>query len=84
MYGTQRVCVPERCHREIEDVLEGRSCALFEDRHAMPYVQAMIHESQRMADTVPLSVFHMTSCNTQLQGYQLPQVSIDMTTDTLT
>ncbi|XP_029495169.1 cytochrome P450 2D15-like [Oncorhynchus nerka] len=65
--------IQERCHREIEDVLEGRSYALFEDRHAMPYVQAMIHESQRMADTVPLSVFHMTSCNTQLQGYQLPQ-----------
>uniref|UniRef100_A0A4W5M525 Uncharacterized protein n=1 Tax=Hucho hucho TaxID=62062 RepID=A0A4W5M525_9TELE len=65
--------IQERCHQEIEDVLEGRSCTLFEDRHAMPYVQAMIHESQQMADTVPLSVFHMTSCNTQLQGYQLPQ-----------
>ncbi|XP_041727439.1 cytochrome P450 2B5-like [Coregonus clupeaformis] len=65
--------IQERCHWEIEDVIEGRSYASFEDRHAMPYVQAVIHESQRMADTVPLSVFHMTSCNTQLHGYQLPQ-----------
>lgn len=49
----------------------------------MPYVQATIHEAQRMSDTVPLSVFHTTCSDTQLHSYQLPQVSITMTTDML-
>lgn len=75
--------VPDRCHREIAEVLEGRADASFEDRHAMPYVQATIHEAQRMSDTVPLSVFHTTCSDTQLHSYQLPQVSITMTTDIL-
>ncbi|KAL1006139.1 hypothetical protein UPYG_G00068300 [Umbra pygmaea] len=65
--------VQDKCHREIEKVLQGRADASFEDRHAMPYVQAMIHEVQRMSDTVPLSMFHTTCCDTQLQGYQLPK-----------
>uniref|UniRef100_A0A3P8YEN3 Cytochrome P450, family 2, subfamily X, polypeptide 9 n=1 Tax=Esox lucius TaxID=8010 RepID=A0A3P8YEN3_ESOLU len=65
--------IQDRCHREIEEVLEGRVDASFEDRHAMPYVQAVIHEAQRMSDTVPLSVFHSTCKDTQLQGYQLPK-----------
>ncbi|XP_045078241.1 vitamin D(3) 25-hydroxylase-like [Coregonus clupeaformis] len=64
--------VQDRCHREIADVLEGRADASFEDRHAMPYVQATIHEAQRMSDTVPLSVFHTTCSDTQLYSYQLP------------
>eukprot|EP00063_Salmo_salar_P053647 XP_014028482.1 PREDICTED: cytochrome P450 2D6-like isoform X1 [Salmo salar] len=65
--------VQYRCHREIAEVLEGRADASFEDRHAMPYVQATIHEAQRMSDTVPLSVFHTTCSDTQLHSYQLPQ-----------
>ncbi|XP_038835040.1 vitamin D(3) 25-hydroxylase-like isoform X2 [Salvelinus namaycush] len=65
--------VQDRCHREIAEVLEGRADASFEDRHAMPYVQATIHEAQRMSDTVPLSVFHTTCSNTQIHSYQLPQ-----------
>uniref|UniRef100_A0A4W5QH13 Cytochrome P450, family 2, subfamily X, polypeptide 9 n=1 Tax=Hucho hucho TaxID=62062 RepID=A0A4W5QH13_9TELE len=67
------VFVPDRCHREIAEVLEGRADASFEDRHAMPYVQATLHEAQRMSDTVPLSVFQTTCCDTQLHSYQLPQ-----------
>ncbi|XP_046897326.1 cytochrome P450 2B4-like isoform X2 [Hypomesus transpacificus] len=65
--------IQERCHREIEAVMEGRPHPSYEDRSAMPYVQAVIHESQRFGDIVPLSVFHCTTCNTQLQGFELPK-----------
>ncbi|XP_076878184.1 cytochrome P450 2K1-like isoform X7 [Brachyhypopomus gauderio] len=65
--------IQERCRQEIDEVLEGKAQASFEDRHNMPYTQAVIHESQRVANTVPLSVFHSTSRDTQLMGYSIPK-----------
>ncbi|XP_075938366.1 cytochrome P450 2D15-like isoform X2 [Anarhichas minor] len=65
--------IQERCQQEIDDVLGGKDEASYEDRHQMPYVQAVIHEIQRMADTVPLSVFHCTTKDTELMGYSIPR-----------
>ncbi|XP_053538023.1 cytochrome P450 2D15 isoform X1 [Ictalurus punctatus] len=68
--------IQERCQQEIDEVLQGKAHASFEDRHNMPYTQAVIHESQRIANTVPLSVFHCTSRDTELMGYSIPQGTI--------
>ncbi|KAJ8336609.1 hypothetical protein SKAU_G00378290 [Synaphobranchus kaupii] len=65
--------VQERCQKEIDEVLGEEEQASFEDRHMMPYTQAMIHEAQRVADTVPLSVFHATTKDTRLMGYDIPK-----------
>ncbi|KAJ8417898.1 hypothetical protein AAFF_G00227410 [Aldrovandia affinis] len=65
--------VQERCQKEIDEVLGETAEASFEDRHSMPYTQAMIHEAQRVANTVPLSVFHATTKDTQLMGYDIPK-----------
>uniref|UniRef100_A0A3B4B165 Uncharacterized protein n=1 Tax=Periophthalmus magnuspinnatus TaxID=409849 RepID=A0A3B4B165_9GOBI len=35
--------------------------------------QAVLHEIQRMGDTVPLSVFHETTRDTELMGYSIPK-----------
>ncbi|XP_035521138.1 cytochrome P450 2D15-like [Morone saxatilis] len=68
--------IQERCQQEIDKVLDGKDQASFEDRHQMPYVQAVIHEIQRMADTVPLSVFHSTTKDTELMGYSIPRGTV--------
>ncbi|KAK5867864.1 hypothetical protein PBY51_012322 [Eleginops maclovinus] len=68
--------IQERCQQEIDNVLDGKNEACFEDRHQMPYVQAVIHEIQRVANTVPLSVFHCTSRDTELMGYSIPKGTI--------
>ncbi|KAG7468615.1 hypothetical protein MATL_G00145020 [Megalops atlanticus] len=73
LYLTTHPDVQERCQREIDVVLGEKEQASYEDRHRMPYVQAMIHEVQRVADTVPLSVFHATTKDTQLMGYDIPK-----------
>ncbi|XP_035272690.1 cytochrome P450 2F5-like [Anguilla anguilla] len=65
--------VQERCQKEIDEVLGEKEQASYEDRHKMPYTLAMIHETQRVADTVPLSVFHTTTKDTRLMGYDLPK-----------
>uniref|UniRef100_A0A673N6G9 Cytochrome P450, family 2, subfamily X, polypeptide 9 n=1 Tax=Sinocyclocheilus rhinocerous TaxID=307959 RepID=A0A673N6G9_9TELE len=62
--------VQERCQKEIDEVLEGKDHASYEDRHNMPYTLAVIHEVQRVANTVPLSVFHCTTKDTELMGYR--------------
>ncbi|TKS88003.1 Cytochrome P450 2F2 [Collichthys lucidus] len=65
--------IQERCQQEIDKVLEKRDHASYDDRHNMPYMQAVIHEVQRMANTVPLSVYHCTTNDTKLMGYSLPR-----------
>ncbi|KAI5105518.1 cytochrome P450, family 2, subfamily X, polypeptide 9 [Silurus meridionalis] len=66
----------EKCQQEIDEVLQGKACISFEDRHDMPYTQAVIHECQRIANTVPLSVFHSTTRDTELMGYSIPKGTI--------
>ncbi|XP_038857444.1 cytochrome P450 2F2-like [Salvelinus namaycush] len=65
--------IQERCQQEIDTVLEGKEHASFDDRHRMPYTQAVTHESQRIASTVPLSVFHSTTRDTEVMGYSIPK-----------
>uniref|UniRef100_A0A3B1K754 Cytochrome P450 2B4-like n=1 Tax=Astyanax mexicanus TaxID=7994 RepID=A0A3B1K754_ASTMX len=65
--------IQEKCQREIDEALKGKAHASFEDRHDMPYTQAVIHESLRIAKTVPLSVPHCTTRDTELMGYSIPK-----------
>ncbi|KAF5897978.1 cytochrome P450 2F2-like [Clarias magur] len=65
--------IQKRCQQEIDEVMKGRSQVSFEDRHNMPYTQAMIHECQRIANTVPLSAFHCTTRDTELMSYTIPK-----------
>ncbi|XP_022609770.1 cytochrome P450 2F2-like isoform X1 [Seriola dumerili] len=65
--------VQERCQQEIDRTLEKKDQVTYDDRHNMPYMQAVIHEVQRIANTVPLSVFHCATKDTELMGYSLPR-----------
>ncbi|KAM9471239.1 cytochrome P450 2F2-like [Clarias gariepinus] len=68
--------IQERCQQEIDGVLQGKSHVSFEDRHNMPYTQAVIHECQRIGNITPLSVFHSTTRDTELMGYSIPKGTI--------
>ncbi|XP_053198171.1 cytochrome P450 2F2-like [Scomber japonicus] len=65
--------IQEKCQQEIDQVLEEKDHASYDDRHSMPYMQAVIHEVQRIANTVPLSIYHSTTKDTELMGYSLPK-----------
>ncbi|KAA0723646.1 Cytochrome P450 2J2 [Triplophysa tibetana] len=76
LYLMTHTYIQERCQQEIDEVLGAREHVAFEDRSAMPYVQAVIHEAQRVGDIAPLSVFHTTTTSTRLQGYSIPKGTI--------
>ncbi|XP_023682988.1 cytochrome P450 2F2-like [Paramormyrops kingsleyae] len=65
--------VQARCQQEIDTVLGDKTIVSYEDRHEMPYIQATIHEAQRLSSMVPFSVFHSTTKDTQLMGYNIPK-----------
>ncbi|XP_068458853.1 cytochrome P450 2F2-like [Clinocottus analis] len=73
LYLANYTHIQERCQQEIDEVLGGKEHASSEDRNNMPYMQAVIHEVQRVANTVPLSVFHCTTKDTELMGYSIPK-----------
>ncbi|XP_062245743.1 cytochrome P450 2F2-like [Platichthys flesus] len=65
--------VQERCQQEIDEALEGKHSVTYDDRHNMPFIQAMIHEVQRIGNIVPLSIVHSTTKDTELMGYSIPR-----------
>ncbi|XP_030623231.1 cytochrome P450 2D15-like [Chanos chanos] len=67
------------CQQEIDAALGSKGQVSFEDRHRMPFVQATIHEIQRLANIAPLGVFHATTRNTQLMGYDIPKDTLVIT-----
>ncbi|XP_063045933.1 cytochrome P450 2K1-like [Engraulis encrasicolus] len=62
--------IQERVHEEIDRVLDGRQ-PLAVDRKSLPYTEAVIHETQRIANIVPMSLPHTTSCDAYFQGYHI-------------
>lgn len=46
-----------------------------EDRKDLPFTDAVIHESQRLANIVPMAIPHMTSRDVTYEGYFIEKVS---------
>ncbi|ROK28242.1 Cytochrome P450 2K1 [Anabarilius grahami] len=60
--------IQDRVQDEIDRVIGGRQ-PVVEDRKKLPYTDAVIHETQRLANIVPLSLPHITTCDVHFNGY---------------
>lgn len=64
--------VQKKVQREIASVLESGRLPRFEDRNAMPYTNAVIHEVQRFANVIPF-LPRATARDTYFKGYRIPK-----------
>uniref|UniRef100_UPI0037E872D8 cytochrome P450 2K1-like n=1 Tax=Semicossyphus pulcher TaxID=241346 RepID=UPI0037E872D8 len=60
--------IQDKVHEELSRVVGSRQVRV-DDRKNLPYVDAVIHETQRMANIVPMSIPHKTRCDVTFQGY---------------
>ncbi|XP_054616753.1 cytochrome P450 2K1-like [Dunckerocampus dactyliophorus] len=60
--------IQDRVQEELSMVVGVRQVQM-EDRKNLPYTDAVIHETQRLANIVPMSITHSTSRDVTFQGY---------------
>uniref|UniRef100_A0A8C7LGR0 unspecific monooxygenase n=1 Tax=Oncorhynchus kisutch TaxID=8019 RepID=A0A8C7LGR0_ONCKI len=60
--------IQDQVQEEISRVIGSRQ-TLVEDRKNLPYTDAVIHETQRLANIAPMSIPHTTSRDVTFQGY---------------
>ncbi|OCT81374.1 hypothetical protein XELAEV_18028193mg [Xenopus laevis] len=64
--------IQKRVHEEIDRVI-GSSQPQFHHRKSMPYTNAVIHETHRVANVVPMNLPHATGRDINFKGYHLPK-----------
>ncbi|XP_061244329.1 cytochrome P450 2F3 isoform X2 [Bos javanicus] len=65
--------VQVRVQEEIDRVVGRERLPTVEDRAAMPYTDAVIHEVQRFADVIPMSLPHRVTRDTNFRGFTIPR-----------
>uniref|UniRef100_A0A3P9H1Y3 Cytochrome P450 2K1-like n=1 Tax=Oryzias latipes TaxID=8090 RepID=A0A3P9H1Y3_ORYLA len=60
--------IQDQVQEELSRVMEGRQVTV-EDRQRLPFTDAVIHETQRKANIIPLSLLHRTSQDVTFKGY---------------
>ncbi|XP_066553586.1 cytochrome P450 2K6-like [Amia ocellicauda] len=64
--------IQKQVHEEIDRVIGG-STPRIQHRQLMPFSDALIHETQRFADIIPMNLPHETTKDVTLRGYSIPK-----------
>ena len=77
LYLTIHQEVQARCREEIVRVIGANSCRL-EDIPSLPYTQATVAETHRLAAIAPLALAHQTRGRVEVEGFTFPPNSAFM------
>lgn len=64
----------EKVQQEIERVMGRERSPSLQDQGAMPYTEAVLHETLRFLDLIPLGFIRRAKRDTQLGGFIIPKV----------
>ena len=65
--------VQQKVFDDIVGIIGRNQLPKMEDKKKLSYVEATIVEAMRFGAAVPLAIPHSTTCNTKLNGYDIPQ-----------
>ncbi|XP_018424943.1 PREDICTED: cytochrome P450 2A6-like [Nanorana parkeri] len=65
--------IQDKLHEEIDKVIGRTRDPRVEDRNQMPYMNAIIHEIQRISDVLPMGCIRSAMADVTLRGYNLPK-----------
>lgn len=65
----------EKVQKEIDEVIGSNRVSTADDRHKMPYTEAVIHEIQRSMCLAPTAVPHQMTRDTTFHDYHIPKVT---------
>ncbi len=62
-----------KIHEELDRVVGKDRIPQMTDRASLPYLEATINETARLASVAPLGIPHQTTCDTSVGGYDVPK-----------
>ena len=65
--------VQKRLHEELDKVIGRYKKPTLEDRTTLPYFEAAINETARLASVAHFGVPHWTTCDTSVAGFKIPK-----------
>ncbi|XP_014069581.2 cytochrome P450 2M1 [Salmo salar] len=65
--------IQEKVQKEIDEVIGSNRVSTADDRHKMPYTEAVIHEIQRSMCLAPTAVPHQMTRDTTFHDYHIPK-----------
>ncbi|KAM4043265.1 cytochrome P450 2K4-like isoform 1-T1 [Anomaloglossus baeobatrachus] len=71
-FMVQKPEIQKRVHAEIDKVI-GSAVPRIDHRKDMPYTNAVIHETQRLANILPVNLPRETTTDVFFQGYNIPK-----------
>ncbi|XP_034566461.1 cytochrome P450 2K1-like [Notolabrus celidotus] len=75
LYMAKYPHIQQKVHEELSKEMGSREVRV-DDRKNLPYIDAVIHETQRLANIVPTSLPHQTSQDITFQGYFIKKGTI--------
>ena len=73
LYMVRNPDIQEKVHKEINSVLGKDRLPCYEDRLSLPFVEATLHEVQRIAAIVPIAIPHYTTKDIDVSGFRIPK-----------
>ncbi|XP_071082988.1 steroid 17-alpha-hydroxylase/17,20 lyase-like [Haliotis cracherodii] len=73
LYLAMHPDIQDKVHEEVDKALGPRHFPKVSDRSNLPFIEAVLYESMRIATMVPLGLPHMSLCDTHVGGFDIPK-----------